>query len=107
MAMNKKEKARMAELERELAKVKALRFPDYPAPEKIYTSDKDNLVSGWTTYNNRTDYGVKFFSKKNITHYPEILYATEVDALKVARIGLTHEFAKVLADLDEKIGNLE
>jgi hypothetical protein len=115
MAMNKSEKERLAQLEAELRKAKALRYPTDPIPETLplpKTSEK--LVRGWdfNTYSKMVEvacttsyehsYGCANYTTTQRAHP---VFATRLHALIALRHAVTNDFARQLASIDEKIEN--
>lgn len=119
MAMNKSEKAEMDRLRSDLAKAKALRWPDY-APERIDPKEalreaqRQNLVQAWC-FNAWREGNVSFGCFNSINHSVNRSdrtttqgqggpwFPTRRDALMALRLAKTEEFASALARLDEEI----
>lgn len=117
MAMNKKEAAEFANLRRDLALAKALRWPDTPVPERLPLPDVNGAwVQGWD-FNEYTGIVEQAWTERH-AHGRGVLdveerrrsirgsqngrrvFATRLDALIALRHAQTREFAKRLAGLD-------
>jgi hypothetical protein len=123
MAMTKAEKARMAELEKQLAMSRAMRFPDYSVPQPMsYDDIKDALsvsgetvVRGWFYNANLGGYGgysnqATYGCSNGINHSREgaktstqgmgRMYRTREEAVMALRHELTTQCAELLARVD-------
>lgn len=114
MAMNKKELAEMAELKRELAEARALRFtsqvvPDLPAPKGgVKTSGWDfnahchEVGQAWSE---SIAHGRGPARGKNMSasQGSRALYSTKLLALKAMRNTMEHKAARELAKVDALI----
>lgn len=115
--MNKKEQAEMDRLCKAVAEARAMRWPEYEYPAQIETPptySRGTFTRGWWAH----AYGLEWrvgegvsdgvhHSTHNLerttTQGPGKFYASRIDALRVARLKLTEQFAQVLARLDAEI----
>lgn len=128
MVMNKKEKKRLEELERENEglKLQILGQSKTRVPEPFvwdYDSWKaqgEKLVQGWSfnaVLSSYSPFRVYRLWSKGVVHYTDlegigsqgsgVLYRTEEEALLAARALLQANFDAVIASLDRQLGRLE
>ena len=116
MAMNKKEQAAMADLQRELAEARAFRFTplvgrDLPAP----STSGGGVISGWDynayymnaeqAWSKSVAYGLGAAPKSNMSasQGARSLYSTKLLALKAMRNEMERKAARELAKVDALI----
>jgi hypothetical protein len=128
--MTKTEKERVAQLERDLALAKAMRWPGYPSPapktraeiEKSKTEGAPRygqismVARGWFA-NSYSEGKVSYGCSNGVNHGSDgdktttqgmgRMYATEVDAWRAVRVEMTELFAAILARVDGKIQGCE
>ena len=120
--MTKAENTEMNRLRSELAFARALRWPDYPKPERL-TRDQltpvrnqysGGVVTAWHQANYETNYRVSEGCSDGVSHNPSgtnkttsqsvgEFYRTRLEALRVVRHEMTERFAKALAAVDAEI----
>lgn len=118
MSMTKKEQAEMAALRQALAEARALRFPDYPVPPRLDPPEgsSGDVRRGWTfnAYSGSVSKGWFGSGSHGEGDGERRLhlgsqgvggpwYATKREALQALRIVKTHDYAKALAALDQRI----
>ena len=125
MAMNKTEQKRVADLERDIAWLKALSWPHYAMPASMtYDEIKANLVEGGLRHgrpqmvakgfaaNAYQDGRVSPICSNGVNHgHGDTtttqgmgrLFANEADAWRVLRLELTERYASNLARIDAEI----
>lgn len=129
MAMTKAEKERMAQLERNISLLKAMKWPDYSKPASMTKADIEaNLVQGGKQYgsvqrvargwfSNSYDQGRVSYGCSNGTNHSSSgditttqgmgrMYASELEAWRAIRHEMTERFASVLARVDGEIARV-
>lgn len=119
--MTKKEQAAMDALRGELARAKALCFPQYPKPEPLTADDlrpvdknAGGVVVAWHQNNYECRFEVRQGCSNGVFHSTwgtdkttsqgaGTFYRTKLEALQVARHEMTERYADTLARIDAAI----
>ena len=116
MAMTKKEKEAMEELELKLAMAKAMRMTSSVQPDVAPPSESFQLTTGWhfNSYARRVEVACSSVTghafgriDKTNSQNSKWLYSTEKLALMAMRHEMELEFAKALVMVDKKIEGIE
>ncbi|WP_186268089.1 hypothetical protein [Burkholderia gladioli] len=118
--MNKKELARMAEVEQQLREARALRFTDTAAPDLPKPTGSGEETSGWSfnsysksisqAWSNSVAHGTGYSSsaaqrasRQSASQRGIPLYSTRLLALRAMRNDIERRVARELSDIDAMI----